>query len=345
MKNHPVQARGRGSRARRLAVVGLATVAMAAGSVAVASQSEAAGLNLLGTTTTVTATPSTAGLYRNIHLVATVKLNGLPALGVVPTGTVTFRSTDAYTDVADIIGTAKLSFCLFTACTAYVDTTRFFEGSDSYTATYSGDSISKPSATTGSVTVTENLGDYASYSSVTCIKGSESCDAGLITDHLGTWLETFTSDTVGATSNHTVAEQVGLGTLGCASTAPGGAGALATFIDTPSIQSYKSAYYTVTDPTKAANLAAELTAHPNYLGCYASDVVFTNGQTMAPAVQNPSDGNLFEGPLAYCGSVSFDEVCFVASPDTDQYGNSVPGDFQVEIRWGFGTPSDPKYIG
>jgi hypothetical protein len=340
MSKHRTQPR----RGRRIAISALAALSLAGTGVVAAQSSQAAGL--LPTTTTVTATPSTAGERRNVHLVATVKVLGLPGLGVLPTGTVTFTSDDANTNIVGLLGTAKLGFCLLTACTATFDTTDFVQGADTYTATYSGDTVSKASAATGSVTITRNVGDYSNNSSVSCLKGSRTCDAGLITDGGGTWLDTFTDDNVGATANHTVAEQVGAGTLGCASAASGGAGALATFTDTPAVSSYKHAVYTVTDSLAASNLAAAFTAHPSYIGCYASDTPFLNGQTNAPATQNPADGNLYEGPLPSCGYVSFGTaVCFDAFPDTNPYGETAPGDFQVSITWGFGTPADPKFVG
>lgn len=326
-------ARGAQSRLTRRVVAGAsAIIGIAALSVALSPNSSAAAL--LPSTTTVKATPATAGLDRNVHLTATVKVLNLGGAVIFPTGTVTFSTVDG------VLGTAPVTPCAVIPCTASLDTTQLPLGTNVVEADWSGDKYGKPSS--GTVKVIVDGSSYSNKSTVTCQKNVQTCDAGLIESaDGGTWTDLFLNQA--PTQNHTVTESLGGTPLKCADA---NAGALSTFTDTPDVVAFKTLYYTVTDPTESSNLFNAWNEHPNFLGCYASNKPFTNGATGGPAKLTVDGGNLvYEAPLPSCYANGFAPPCFVFHQGQDQYGNESETANTVEVDWEQGTFTDPKFIG
>lgn len=280
------------------------------------------------------AAPSTAGLLRNVHLTATVKILHLGGAVLFPIGTVTFSSPDT-----GVLGTGKVGPCAIVACTASIDTTALPVGANVVTAAWSGDKVGKPSS--GSTTVTVDMTSYSTRSSVVCQKGANSCDTGLIrSSDGGTWTDLFLDQA--PPQNHTATEALGGTPLHCADPH---AGALASFSDSPDVVAFKTLAYTVTNAVQAANLLAAYESHPNYLGCYASATPFTDGQSGGQAKKvNEPGGALFEAPLPACTSVGYVPPCFSFDQGVDQYGNESAAN-TVVIDWEHGTSGDPKFIG
>ena len=335
MGRHTEQHKARLRSPRRSAITAtLAVLAFSSLSLAVSQDSSAAAPKL-PSTTTVKATPAAAGLLRNVHLVATVKILNLGGAVIFPTGVVTFSNPDV-----GVLGTAKVTPCAIVPCTASLDTTELPLGADVVNADWSGDNYGKPSH--GSTAVAINLTSYSTTSSVVCQKGDDTCDVGLIRSaDGGTWTDLFLDQA--PPQNHTATESLGGTPLKCADL---NAGALSTFADTPDVVAFKTLRYTVTNPTQAANLLAAFEAHPDYLGCYASNKRFTDGKTGGPAklVLEPG-GAVYEAPLPSCGAVDFAPPCFFFDADTDQYGGEHGGVNTVEVEWEHGTSTDPKFTG
>jgi hypothetical protein len=136
-------------RGRRLVIAALAATGLATAGLATASSSDAAGLNLIPTTTALTAsnyapvgsTPFTL----NVTVAPAIIKVGL---GITPTGTVTFTATNNDGGDTQTLGTASLGFCLLTTCKASFTTTANAQPFDSelITASYNGDLLAKASS-------------------------------------------------------------------------------------------------------------------------------------------------------------------------------------------------------
>ena len=113
---------------------------------------------ILGSTTTVAASPfSTSIVGRAVTLTATVKISLVSGLGLLPSGTVTFTSTGeggpvqvgaAPVKTGCLLGLAQLG-----SCTATITTSALPVGTNTVTASYSGDAVIKPSVGTTQVRV------------------------------------------------------------------------------------------------------------------------------------------------------------------------------------------------
>ena len=163
---------------RSVAVI-LAVAGLAAGAITTAEQSQAAGLNLLTTVTTVTSSADHSADKINVGdsvtFTVTVALQGLNVgLGVSPTGTVAFtNSTDAG---ATALGSVALGSCFLKTCTATFTSSAFTRGNNAVTATYSGDLVAKSSNAVSFLSATQTATAATPYSK-TCSAGV-SCTTG-----------------------------------------------------------------------------------------------------------------------------------------------------------------------
>lgn len=267
-----------------------------------------ASAGLLPTTTVLTVTPASSVNGQQVTISAAVKLLGvLPGLGVTPTGTVTFTSTDGVHSFA--VGAAPLGSCLLTTCTATIQSTMLPVATKSITGTYSGDPISNPSAGMASSTVSLNPSPGSS-STVNCYAGNP-CDSGVVRLDPSTSLEVITS---ASASNQTVMASITAGGLTHCSEFEGDpVGELANF-STTATDVTKQVNYTV-DGNAATSLEnSYLAAGALYLGCYASTNPFS-GYTAgvygpAPSVIEPGVGTVFEANLSNCANNSGQKPCF-----------------------------------
>ena len=319
----------------RRAVAGFAAAGAVAGlTLALPGAADAAGP--APSSTTVTATPSPAGLQANVALVAKVKILNLPGAGVFPTGNVTFSA-----DTVGFLGNAPLDTCVLKTCKATLNTTDLPEGTNVITASWPGDSVGKPSSGSKSLVVNET--SYPTKSSVACNKFQNFCDTGLVesTDG-GTFSDLFTDQQPG--TKHTLSLSLSNGTLKCGDH---NAGELDSFSDSPDVQGiYKTLDDTAADPVEADNVRAAFDSHSNYLGCFAAHAPFISGKTgtTAPLVL---EGTQFwyEAPLPACNPDNQVTPCFILHDGQDQYGNDTEADvLTVEVDWQQGSMGDPKYI-
>lgn len=143
---HNSNIRGTNRPARTAKWLATATVAAATATTIglAAAPASAAGTALLASTTTISAVMAADG--SGLALTSTVAQSGTSSgLGLPPSGTVTF--TD---DANDKLGSVAVPGCLLKVCTVQrtVKTSQFANKVTKITATYSGDSLLKPSAVT-----------------------------------------------------------------------------------------------------------------------------------------------------------------------------------------------------
>ena len=135
----------------------------------VATPASAAGI--LPTTTTIATSAPWVTTGQSVAVTSTVKVLGLPGLGILPTGKVTFSSPGA------VSTTASLGFCLLTVCTAKGSITLPVAGARTVTATYGGDLLAAASSKSTVVTVyTPAVGPFTT-SSVNCPASEPFCTA------------------------------------------------------------------------------------------------------------------------------------------------------------------------
>jgi hypothetical protein len=316
-----MHATARQGRSRRYLVAAAAAAALAASvSVLPATLANAAGL--LPTTTTVTASPSSATVGTPVTLTATVSALGLPGLAVLPTGSVTFTSTDGTTTTP--VGTAPIGSCLLTSCTASITTAALPAGTTSVTGTYSGDGTSAPSSGSTPVTITSPT-TTGSSSTVTCAAGAL-CDTGtVVSTETKTTLDVVSSPSA---SSQTVSAQLEGGkTLHCPSDTDNQVGALATFDSTAS-DSVKTVTYTGKTNTGQA-MKNNYLAHPAYVGCFGSPTPFMgyiNGvYTNARPVAEPF-GTFYEAQVSNCANNGGQLPCFtnIQGSNYDTYQVKAP---------------------
>lgn len=152
-------------------LAGLGATATLGVALALGSMPTANAGTLYPTTTTVSANPASYTYPGSTTLTATVSLS----LIVTPLGNVSFSADNG----AINLGTAQLGNCsLLNVCQATVSTspTQLPVGAHTITATYSGDTVSKPSSGTTIVTVQQS---GATSSDTTC-GSSGSCDTGIV---------------------------------------------------------------------------------------------------------------------------------------------------------------------
>lgn len=325
------------TRRRHAIAVVAATVAMTAATMAFPAPSLASGALPSATTLTVTPKSSTAGTA--VTLQATVKVLGLNGLGVTPTGSVTFTSTNGSATAQ--LGSAPLSACLLSQCTARLVTTTLPIGTKSVTASYPGDGLVGPSSGTAAATVAPNPAPGPS-STVVCYAG-QPCDTGTVSTG-----QTHTSvdvSTPASSSTQALSASMAAGQLHCPpSGTPDGdgddddaapfPGDVATFSSTAADVS-KTVRYTGTG-TVGTLMRHQYNEHTAYVGCYGSVTQF-NGFTAGsygPAPFNSADG-LYEAQLPNCATHGGQRPCF-----TNSAGSGTTDSYVVQT-----LPGDPKYIG
>jgi hypothetical protein len=132
------------SRSKRLCLtaVGVAGAGLVASAVTAAVPASAAGLNLLPSTTTLSATAAENG--SGVTFTETTKVLGLPGLGVLPNATIAFVDNHGTTFGLKQIG----GNCLLKTCTAslFVPTDAFAYQDEIVTARFPGDLLAQASS-------------------------------------------------------------------------------------------------------------------------------------------------------------------------------------------------------
>lgn len=289
-------------------------------------------------TTSVAVLPATQVAGQNVKMTATIKVIGLPNLGIVPAGSVTFTSTNSIGGTANL-GT-KYFGCLAFPCKISLGSTKIPVGTVSVTATYSGEPHVTGSSGSTPLTITPNPAPTGTTQTVTCYSG-QPCDSGTVTSSDDTTTVQVTSDP--STGNQTLSVSTGKGTLHCKAVAENDGdgddddgvfvGALATFSSTATDVS-KTITYTGTGAT-GATMNHQYGEHTQYAGCYGSPTQFngyTNG-VYGPAPYNNTD-KLYVAMLSNCANNSGALPCMtnVAGSGYDSYVITAPG-------------GDPKGIG
>jgi Bacterial Ig-like domain (group 3) len=261
--------------ARRATVFTVGAAAVLIGGLVTPASSQAAGG--LPSSTTVTASPSSTTAGTAVTLSATVKVLGLNGLGITPTGSVNFSVKNS-AGVVVSLGSAPISSCLLTACTAKLTSSSIPVGTVSATGSYPGDALVGPSSGSTALTVAPNP-TPGSATAVTCYSG-QPCDTGTLNSTDSTTKLDVVADP--SADTQTVTASLGSGTLHCVA---GGkpdndgddddgvfVGALATFSSTAS-DAGKTITYTGTGAT-GATMNHQFGEHPTYAGCYASPNAF-----------------------------------------------------------------------
>jgi hypothetical protein len=260
----------------------------------------------LPSSTALSVSPASTTVGHSITLKATVKVLGLNGLGITPTGSISFSSKNAAGAVVNL-GSAPISACLLTACTATLTTSAVPVGTVSATAVYAGDGLVGPSSKTAALTVAPNP-TPGSATSVTCYSG-QPCDTGTLKSADSTTKLDVRADP--SANSQTVTASLGGGTLHCIA---GGTpdndgddddgvfvGALATFSSTAT-DAGKTITYTGTGAT-GTTMKHQYGEHTQYAGCYGSPTPFkgyTHG-VYGPAPFVAADG-LYVAMLSNCAN-------------------------------------------
>jgi Big-like domain-containing protein len=323
--------------ARRATVFTVGAAAVLIGGLLAPAVSQAAGG--LPSSTTVTASPASTTSGNAVTLSATVKVLGLNGLGITPTGSVNFSVKNS-AGVVVSLGSAPISSCLLTACTATLTSSSIPVGTVSATGSYPGDSLVGPSSGSTALTVAPNP-TPGSATAVTCYSG-QPCDTGTLnsTDST-TQLDVRANPSA---NTQTVTASLGSGTLHCVA---GGkpdndgddddgvfVGALATFSSTAT-DAGKTITYTGTGHTGVI-MQHQYSEHTAYAGCYGSPKPFkgyTKG-VYGQAPFNATDG-LYVAMLSNCANNGGAVPCVTNvdnAGDADSYVVKAPA-------------GDPKVVG
>jgi hypothetical protein len=293
-------------------VVAAAASGAAIAALALSTSTTANAAGPLPSTTTVTASHTAVVIGDSVTFTATVKVIGLPGLGVTPLGTVAFSVNGHAAFANPAIGGFS---CFGTTCTATVtatvmagNTSALPPGTDVVTAAFSGDSLAAPSS--GTVTVTVAQPDQGK--TVTCPAG-QPCVDQLPADNVN-GSNTTLKVTVNASANQQTVDAAAYANS-AAQNCPG----FSINVDAPWFV-WSS---TATDAAKTilvdynGNVANQLYQAPNsiatekYFGCYSSTQPFKgavlSGSTYvygnAPQVQE-SDGTFYQAPLFNCANTT-----------------------------------------
>jgi hypothetical protein len=293
---------------------------------------------VLPSSTTVSASPSSSYAGTPVTLTATVGVLGQNGLGITPTGSVKFTSTNGSATVT--LGSASLGSCLLTQCTATLTTSSIPVGTVSVTASYPGDSLVGPSSGSTPVTVAPNPSPGSS-STVVCYAG-QPCDTGPVSTGQKTSADVSAPP---SSSTQTLSATTTTQQLHCAPAGkPDGdgddddstpfPGDLVTFSDTATDVG-KTLKYTGTGSTGSLMLH-QYQEHTAFVGCYGStsDFYGYTGGKYGLAPFNAQDG-LFEAQLSNCALHSGQKPCF-----TNTQGSGTTDTYNV-----FTPAGDPKYIG
>lgn len=321
---------------RRAAVLAVSAATILIGGLLVPATSQAAGG--LPSSLTLTASPSSTTSGHAVTLSATVKVLGLNGLGITPTGSVNFSVKNS-TGVVVNLGSAPITTCLLTACTATLTSSTIPVGTVSATGSYPGDSLVGPSSGSTALTIAANP-TPGSATAVTCYSG-QPCDTGTLSSTDSTTnLDVHSNPSA---NTQTVTASLGSGTLHCVA---GGkpdndgddddgvfVGALATFSSTAT-DAGKTITYTGNGQTGVL-MQHQYAEHTAYAGCYGSPKPFqgyTKG-VYGPAPFNATDG-LYVAMLANCANHS-------ALPCMTNVDNAGDADSYVVKA----PAGDPKVVG
>ena len=311
-------------------------VAATAGAWLAAAPADAAGG--LATTTTLTVTPASSITGQAVTLSATVSFTVLPSLGILPTGTVTFSSSNGLTSVP--AGSATLGNCSLTACSATITTSSLPVGTTSVKASYGGDGLAAPSSTTKAATVAPNPSP-GDNSTVNCYAG-QPCSTGQMSSTSGSQKANVTAD---ASANpQTVSASFSSTQLHCQTKITNDndndeddgvpfPGDLITFSSTAS-DAGKTLTYTGTG-SLAALMYHEYHEHTKWVGCFGAPHQFkgyVNG-VYTNAVFVAGDG-LYEAQPSNCSLNGGAKPCFTDSGNTSSHTYTVKA-----------AAGDPKFIG
>jgi hypothetical protein len=285
---------------RRIVVAALTAVGLAGASVIAAGSAQAAGLNLLPTTTTLTSsnyaplTPATP-----ITLTASVKAAPLGGLIITPSGSVDFIVTSSDGFGADqLLGSAKVKACLLTACTASITIADSVlpVGYDEITASYGGDLLTKSSSGATFLGSGVSRGIDFSYS-VTCL-ASQPCHTGSVTSLDGSTAASI--DAPPQPYDYIIELGVGPEPLPCSTTGGGETADWGLFRDTgdgtASFTGIKTVTYLAFDSSATAGLAW---TSPHV--CFESDNDFVGSYPVSPPFQNipPTPGSYAHGLVPF----------------------------------------------
>jgi Big-like domain-containing protein len=318
----------------------LAAAALATGAMVVALSATPAGAaGPLPSSTTLAVSPKSSVVGTTLTLTATVKVLNSNGLGITPTGSVTFTSTNGIQTVT--LGSAPIGSCFLTTCKATLKSAAAPIGTTSATASYPGDSLVGASQGSTPMTVTAPS-TTSSNSTVICYAG-QPCDTGKV-QRTGSTTSADVSNS-GSSNTQTLSASVSSQTLHCASSGGDGpdgdgddddgvfTGDLVTFSGTATDVG-KTLKYTGTGTT-GKTMKHNVSEHPSFAGCYGSPTPFHGytGGVYGSAPFNATDG-LYEAQLPSCSSVGNQPPCFTNSSTStsDTYTVSAPA-------------GDPKYIG
>jgi hypothetical protein len=331
----------------------LGLVAVAASVTAVAAPAASAA-GILPSTTTVTASSPWVTPGDTVALTATVKVLGLPGLGVLPTGSVTFSSPGATS------AQGSLGFCLLKTCTASASMVLPVAGTRTITATYSGDLLAAASSSTTAVTVyAPAAADSTSCpaSQVFCSAYAETGDCSA--DSPQTCVSLDVTDANSSTARTVNAALITGDQPSCADDPANPNTPWALFSSTsPDARKLVQMEFYGPQATALAPLDGGGNLSYQWFGCYTSNKPFTgylgggsnhNAGTLGPA---PLVGGFYQAKLPKCDGSPY------INPDSNSLDGLNPGsplpcvaldysdnffgtrlDITIET-----TPGDPKYI-
>jgi hypothetical protein len=177
-----LEARRTWSVHRTFRTLTLAAAAVVPIALPAAMVSSAAAAGPLPSTTTLAASPTAVTQPTDtVALTATVKILGLPGLGITPTGKVTFS------DSAGSLGSASIGSCFLTVCTAKlsVPSANLPTGTVPITAAFAGDTFATASSGSASITVTNPAPPGTPDNPLITTCGSGDCNTGTVSDAAG----------------------------------------------------------------------------------------------------------------------------------------------------------------
>ena len=332
-------------RRGRRTMVALATAAVAVAGLAVATPANAILFGKLNTTTTLSVSPVSATEGTAITLNAAVKIATVNSLGILPTGTVTFKAKNAL-GTTTTIGTANLRECFLVPCHAILTTSMIPVGTTTAIAVYNGDSHTNGSQGSTPLSITPN--DNPGSSSVVECYAGQTCSSGTLTSDANNSTTQMEVSSPSSTGTQVVTSSLSDGNLHCVEPSDGNdtsdgddddgvwVGALAEWHVVGGTGT-KTVTYTGVGTTGQI-MKHQLFEHPSHAGCFGSDVQFygfTNGQYgLAPFVEE--DG-LYEAMLPTCQFRTNRLPCLTGAGPGD--GSS----YSYKIRVAAGA-ADPKFI-
>jgi hypothetical protein len=288
------------------------------------SPTEAAGLQILPTKTTVASSANPAFDGAPITYSANVTILNTNLGPITPKGTVTFQR-EGLDDTTVTLGTVPLSSCiiLLSKCTASVTETPIAAGAEGYlqhfrvTATYHGDTLSKPS----SGFVDELLG----YPHDCNTADEMACTSFMVSANGTTGLEVTVPQQDGPATDYQIKIGFESAPLGCTTA---GTGDTAVYdVDLPAGQGK------MVDHVSYGAAAEKGKPNPDRI-CWQADSAF--------AGSTPIGGGKFEGLLPLCGDGDNPPPCVESSwylPPAPSEGGTLPSELHTYIAT---PPGDPK---